>query len=535
MKAFIRLSVIALLLFSAMTGNSQVPLLSSHPSAQAVIYLDFDGHTVTGTSWNYNGPIACGASGLDNSQITEIFNRVAEDYRPFNINITTDSTKFLAAPSNKRMRVILTVTSSWYGAAGGVAFVSSFTWGDDNPCFVFSALLNYNVKYISEATAHEAGHTLGLFHQSSYDANCVKVSDYYAGVGSGEIGWAPIMGVGYYRNMTLWNNGPNSYGCTNYQSDLDIITSVNNGFGYRVDDHRNSFDSATIALISNNQFTTEGIIERNTDMDVFKFTMPSAGRFQLDAVPYNVGTGNTGSDLDMQVTLFNTAHTALNIYNPGTLLSSIIDTVLNPGIYYLRVEGRGNQYAPNYASLGSYSLLGRTTPGPVLPLRKLELHGTINGHRHELNWIIDADEEVTEQVVEVSTDNRNFEALVQTTNQDRHYSYRPNNIIASNQYQYRLRVTFANGRQYFSNVITIRETSAPRPQLLGTLVQSGLLKVSSPGSYAYTILDMNGRTIGNGQLTNGLNTIHMGGFVSGVYLIRFADNTQQWIDKFTSH
>ena len=40
------------------------------------------------------------------------------------------------------------------------------------------------------------------------------------GLGSGEIGWAPIMGVGYYKNFTLWNNGPNSFGCTNYQSDL---------------------------------------------------------------------------------------------------------------------------------------------------------------------------------------------------------------------------------------------------------------------------------------------------------------------------
>jgi hypothetical protein len=156
MKNLFRPGLIVLSLISTLAVTAQVPQLSSYPSASAVVFLDFDGQTVNGTSWNYNGPIVCGASGLNNSQITEVFNRVAEDYRPFDINITTDSTKYLAAPVNKRTRVILTVTSDWYGSAGGVSFVGSFTWGDDTPCFVFSALLNYNVKYIADAAAHES-------------------------------------------------------------------------------------------------------------------------------------------------------------------------------------------------------------------------------------------------------------------------------------------------------------------------------------------------------------------------------------------
>src|SRR5688572_8154888 len=167
MKNIFRPIVLALLVFSGFMTNAQVPVMSSYPSANAVIFLDFDGHTVTGTSWNYNGPIECGSSGLDNTKITEIFNRVAEDYRPFNVNVTTDSTKYLAAAANRRMRIILTVTSSWYGSAGGVAFVGSFIWTDNTPCFVFSALLGYNAKSISEAASHEAVHTLGLYHQAN--------------------------------------------------------------------------------------------------------------------------------------------------------------------------------------------------------------------------------------------------------------------------------------------------------------------------------------------------------------------------------
>ena len=69
----------------------------------------------------------------------------------------------------------------------------------------------------------------------------IKTSEYNSGPGTGEIGWAPIMGVGYYQNLTSWNNGPNSYGCTNYQNDLDVITDVINGFTYRTDDHADNF------------------------------------------------------------------------------------------------------------------------------------------------------------------------------------------------------------------------------------------------------------------------------------------------------
>ena len=114
----------------------------------------------------------CAGSGLTNAQITEVFDRVSEDYRPFNVNITTDSTVFLAAPVNKRMRVIITTTSDWYPGVGGVSFVGSFTWGDDTPCFVFQLPLAYKTKYIAEAVSHEAGHTLGLYHQAVYDQNC---------------------------------------------------------------------------------------------------------------------------------------------------------------------------------------------------------------------------------------------------------------------------------------------------------------------------------------------------------------------------
>lgn len=527
MKTYLRNLFMALSFATAINTSAQVPILNSLPSASAVILLDFDGHLVDGTSWNYDGPFNCNPSGLDNTQITTVFNRVAEDYRPFNVNITTDPAKYTAAPINKRMRVVLTTSYEWYGSAGGVSFIGSFTWGDDSPAFVFTSLLNYNVKNIGEAASHEAGHTLNLQHQSTYNASCVKTSEYNYGQGAGEIGWAPIMGAGYYQNMTLWNSGQSSIGCANIQNDLSVITT-GNGFSFRTDDYAGTFAAATNAPFVSNHFTVNGIIEQNSDMDMIKFAQPASGRFQLTAIPYNVGTGNSGSNLDMQVTLYNSAQTQLNIYNPGTLLSSVIDTVLNPGTYYLKIEGKGNIYAPNYASLGSYSLSGSFTAG-TLPLRRLELNGEIVADKHKLTWLIDADEQVTKQILEVSTDGRNFTPVTQSPNEQRLFTYKP---YVTTTAQYRLNVTFDNGHQYYSNIVSLRNIGTVISPKLVSNITSSSITVSSPGTYSYTIYEFSGKTVSKGQLTNGLNTINTTAITGGMYLIRFASGTEQWVDKF---
>lgn len=521
------LPVLALLL-GAGTARAQVPALSSYPSASAVLFLDFDGHTVSGTSWNSSGPIYCAAAGLTNDQLTIVFNRVAEDYRPFNLNVTTDSTKFLAAPIDKRMRVILTPTYQWYGSAGGVAFVNSFIWGDDTPCFVFTSLLNYNVKNIAEAAAHESGHTLGLFHQAAYNSECVKTTDYNPGTGSGEIGWAPIMGVGYYQNFTLWNNGPNSFGCTNYQSDLSVITG-NNGFSYRTDDYSGTFATASTINFSSNQFTINGVIEQSSDQDLIRFVQPAYGRFQLNAVPYNVGTGNAGSDLDLQITLYNNAQVPVSVYNPGGLLSSVVDTLLAAGNYFLKIEGKGNMYAPNYASLGSYALEATYTESIPLPLRQLVLQGQLNGDRHQFNWLVDADETIVSQVLEVSTDGRNFAPVSQAASTDRNFSYKP---FASGNLQYRLNVVFDNERQYFSNVVRLPNTaSTPKPRVINNLTGSNTISVNSPGNYDYMVYDFNGKVLARGVLVAGINSITANGMTGGMYMIRFSKDGQQWTEK----
>lgn len=525
MKRFLTNQLLFLLCLCG-SAAAQVPVLNSYPSASATIFLDFDGHRVDGTAWNYSGAFDCGASGLGAAQITEVFNRVAEDYRPFDINITTDSAKFLAAPINKRIRIILTVSSEWYGSAGGVSYFGSFTWGDNTPAFVFTALLGYSVKFISEAASHEAGHSLNLRHQASYDQNCVLTSQYHTGIGSGEIGWAPIMGVGYYRNQTVWNNGSDPYGCNSIQNDMAVITTTN-GFGYREDDNNASFSGNGTRLdFVNNEFSYSGVVEKGDDIDVVRFTMPVGGRLQLDALPAAAGAGNSGANLDMHVELLNSAHSVVATYNPPQALSATIDTMLNPGNYFLRIRGEGNQYTPQYASIGAYSLSAKFTPGMLLPIRRLELQGKQTGNTSVLSWVIDADEQVVEQTVESAVDGRAFQAAHVAGSSARSLSFPATTGTAL----YRLKVLFSNGRTHYTNTVALRKNTTA-PYLLTNAVR-GELTVSATDNYTYSLYDYSGRRLANGSVQKGVTAIATSSLPAGIYVLQLSNAAGQYPLKF---
>lgn len=516
--------------FLSLAATAQTPpAWNSYPQAAAVIFLDFDGHTVNGTQWNTTGPIVCGPANITADQETEIFNRIAEDYRPFQINITTDSTRYWSAPAKQRMRVIFTVTNGWYGTSvGGVSYIGSFSWGDNTPAFVFTTLLNYNTKWLAEAGAHEAGHTFGLRHQASYSTACAKITDYNQGTGSGEIGWAPIMGVGYYRNMTTWNLGPNNLGCSTSQSDVDIITKAANGVSFRTDDVPDDPALVRTTTFTGDTFDIQGVIERSTDRDLFRFSLPQTGHFRLDAIPFNLGSGNSGSDLDILVQLLDASGNSIASYNPAPLLNSVIDTLLPEGTYFLSIDGKGNQFAPEYGSLGSYALRATTTPLTVLPLRSLRLQGRAAGGRHLLSWAIDADEAVVHQQLEVSDDGRNFQPLIEPAPSERGYAY-----TASTRLQYRLRADFDNGRSYYSNTILVAPAATDgHPRLLQNVVRGGGITVQTTAETQYQVGNNLGQLIDRGTLPSGGSRVHLPALPSGTYWIRFYAGGEVYLDKF---
>ena len=325
--------------------------LQSLPGATGVIYLDFDGETGPFPGW-YDGNVA--HSGFDNNTIRDIWIRVAEDFLPFNLNVTTDVKVWQAAPQGQRIRCIVTPTN--FHGAGGVAYVGSFNWGGDATCWS----LNYSGDGGVTVISHEVGHTLGLYHHG-HNGN-----EYYGGQGSGTSSWAPIMGAGYGRNIKQWSNGDYALATASWQDDLAIITTNNNGVDYRADDVGDTLGTAAYLNIASGGTVTnqQGIIGTTGEVDAFRFKT-SGGSVNLNVVT------SYAPNLDIYAELVNASTgvpvATTNAADPGVNVT--LSTTVPAGEYLLKITGTGyptpsnNTGYSNYGSLGSYRIDGTVSGG----------------------------------------------------------------------------------------------------------------------------------------------------------------------------
>jgi serralysin len=369
--------------FAPITDLSNTFKLNSNPGASHTIYLDFDGHTTSGTVWNAlytsNQPFTTPAYNFEGSsssftnneleRIQHIWARVAEDFIPFDVNVTTedpgvDKLRRQTGDTEWGVRVVIGGSSQdWRGGNfGGIAFVGSFTWNTDTPVYVFPAQLgNGNEKFVADAASHEAGHALGLNHHGTTS------QEYYSGHGSSDTSWAPLMGNPYQRSLTQWSSGEYPNANRPNQDDVAIITSQN-GFGFRQDDHpgvTQLYDRGT------GELRATGIIETRDDTDTFAFTVTDNAILSIVAEP-----AARGANLDIQLDLLNSKQQVIATANPVDLLDASILTRVGRGDYYVRVDGVGKGSPlsggySDYGSLGQYSLVVgiqyRSNPFIVMP------------------------------------------------------------------------------------------------------------------------------------------------------------------------
>ncbi len=362
---------------STTTSLASIPQLSSNSAARAKLYLDFNGH-VQGTwgSWsNVRTPAfdqdgnASSFSSAEIAAIREIWARVAEDYAPFNIDVTT------VEPSSFADRTAVRVAvggnwSDWFGSsAGGVAYVGAFTSAAPNIAFVFAkALGGGNARYVAEAAAHEAGHLFGLSHQSTY-AGSALAQPYNSGTST----LAPIMGVGYYASRSTWFNGPTDAGPASYQNDVSILSSANNGFGLRPDDFGDTTAAAATLAVQSGAVTVKGIIEDYQDSDVWKFTTGGGtARFTLNVAQF-------GANLDAMLELKNAAGQIVASASPTGSFGASLSATLASGTYYVVARANGG-----YGNMGQYTLTGTvplagTTSGSTTTSGAPEITVAVNG------------------------------------------------------------------------------------------------------------------------------------------------------------
>ncbi|HVK08484.1 MAG TPA: Ig-like domain-containing protein, partial [Gemmataceae bacterium] len=341
------------------TYTATPPLFSSNPGAADTLYMDYDGHSAAQgvEAWN-NGaaytalPYDFSGNGTEWSPgerlaIRNTWQALAEDFSPFNINITTAAAPATMVPGQSSRMVFTNSNGSIIGQSpnglAGMGYINVYGTGQAlyRTAFVFSpAMPNYlfsgdnslsgdivaKAYELGTIAAHEFGHNLGLSHyqiQASEGAGSVLPLAIMAwqDVGIDKQRWA---------KGTTYNQGSGSV----FQDDMAVISNGTNTFGYRADDHAATTGAATTLTAAGNTYTATGIIEQVTDADWFKISASSATTIIVDVSDFY---GN----LDVILRLRDASGNVLTTVNPSAAIDAGLVQNLAPGTYYVDVQGTG--------------------------------------------------------------------------------------------------------------------------------------------------------------------------------------------------
>ncbi|MFC0223766.1 M12 family metallo-peptidase [Nocardioides zeicaulis] len=358
---------------SAVAVPADVLALASRPSSSRTLYLDFDGSTWSGTAWNGGAAIESPAysidadtttlSALERAQVFLAWRSVAEDFAPFDVNVTTSApapealTRTSPSDATYGTTVVITSTNA-VGAGcgcGGKAYVGVFAGVNAQryqPAWVFtdgSGTGGYNV---GQVVSHEAGHTFGLSHDGT------SSQGYYQGAS----GWGPIMGASYGRRASQWSRGEYA-DANNTEDDLAVLAGV---APLLPDDH-----AGTPTLLAPGT-PLDGLITSRTDTDTFAFLAAGATTLEVSGPP-------DVSDVDVLLTVRGAGARVVATVDP-TGPSATDDTLdatwtadlpATEAVYTAVVDGtsHGDPSSPggysDYASIGTYTVTLTTAAGPI--------------------------------------------------------------------------------------------------------------------------------------------------------------------------
>lgn len=365
--------------------------LHSNPSATRKIYLNFEGSSLQGTVYNdffvqqsinipafnfetpstSNPAVLPGLTNAEVERIQRIFQRVAEDFAPFDVDVTTEnpgaagldqesagdtSYGFQVLIGGRSLGLIRDTETPTLPRPDGLRNFGQFGVTDANVGIVFASSqeLTNQEKPVAEAISKVVGFSLGLDTRGTISPPATN----YAGAGTGDTGWAPIMGNGALRNLTQWSQGEYEFS-DNSIDDLATITS--NGLPFRADDRGNAFNAATPINTPSpgGAISLGGIISTRTDQDVFRVLLVN-GAYNLTATP-----AERGPNLDIRMDLLDSSGTVIATSNPiDSLSASLSGVITTPGFYYIRIDGvgraatAGNPGYSDYGSLGQYTITG---------------------------------------------------------------------------------------------------------------------------------------------------------------------------------
>ena len=369
--------------------------LSTNPNSSKTIFLDFTGASLNNTAWyDETGVENLPSYSLDNDfenfsdlereAIIEIWKRVSADYAPWDVNITTlPPTPSALSRSGINDTVYGTTAlitsdtpSNFFTGAGGVAYLGTFDATSDyyKPALTFADRLGNNTKSIAEATSHEIGHNLWLYHDGVRDG-----SSYYSGTNG--IDWAPIMGVGYYKDRVTFGRSSDYVNGDNDENDFYWIANEGLSWWDASSEADNTAAGATLleftTTTNNNNDTavytssidlTDVGGDGTPDVDYYQFSADKQTRYTFttsNALISSIGINNQVDRLDdwegNLLSLVELYDENLNLLLSSQAISSsnsFTFTAEEDGLYYISIQGDPAPYdgSPTWGNLGGYEL-----------------------------------------------------------------------------------------------------------------------------------------------------------------------------------
>lgn len=361
-----------------------LPLHHSNPGAPWTVYIDVESRSIP---VHQNMRLALGlrqgivnTSGLtldadaatftaeEQLLVSRIWARVAEDFAPFDVDVTTERPASFATDSWGGGRVLWNLVTrsetavgfpagSLFGIAATAQLCGISTSFQGQPTFTFwGTTTPMNHDLIADTISHEAGHVFGLVHDGFMLGNTFM--SYYGGHGTGPTSWGPLMGGPTARNVTQWSAGeyPNaSNGNVCGPGFQDDIANIGRAVGFRTDDVGDT--SATSAALT---LPATGVIGSPTDVDVY--ALPPASEGRIDVTPFRAGDLTDGGNLDVAAEIVNAAGLVVASADEVSATAATLSATLPPGQHFLRIRASFDPTNyPIYGSAGRYTVTGTFT------------------------------------------------------------------------------------------------------------------------------------------------------------------------------